>query len=138
MIDRYLHLLLTLMCRHNSILKGDHLNYMFEIVLCFHFSYWPVSKYFLLGSWYYWSGSFRPCSTVWSWPSPGCRLKNKVRDCLIWFYMNKLGITVENFWNNSFIVVTLLYIWITDKVVISLYFFFKRGAKWVISAAAFL
>ena len=40
--------------------------------------------------------------------------------------MNKLGIAVENFWNNSFIVVTLLYIWITDKVVISLYFFWRE------------
>ena len=33
MIDRYLHLLLTLMCRHNSILKGDHLNYMFDCLV---------------------------------------------------------------------------------------------------------
>ena len=37
MIDRNLHLLLTRINRINSIMKGDHLNYMFDcLVLLFH------------------------------------------------------------------------------------------------------
>ena len=48
MIDRNLHLLLKLMCTHNSIMKGDHLNYMFD---CLVFAFQLLTCFQIFFTW---------------------------------------------------------------------------------------